>query len=226
MRKGREEFEKVGKYVDDVVSKAMRKIELLESDKAGLLGNSIELTEEERLSYEWLMLAEDVDAVEYAKEKYKGRKSRTYAEISRAVGWSEVKVWYVRKRFINAIYAFMVERGYGIKEEEDEVQKQEEEELRKKKELQKKRELAREEKLRKQREKMEKEKAEIERVNKELALKLKEQEERDEVRKYAEEEGVEEEDIQKYVDNGMSVDKLRALVDKQRKVGHWGGWKN
>ena len=110
---GNRRKEKVENYVEDLLVELGRKLRAKEMDTLGILGDRVNLTEEEDLAYEYVLMKIDNDKQVYALNRYLNAETLEHKDIQKKIGISEPTYYKRRKEFLEGLDAYLTTKGYG-----------------------------------------------------------------------------------------------------------------
>lgn len=110
---GNRRKEKVENYVEDLLVELGRKLRAKEMDTLGILGDRVNLTEEEDLAYEYVLMKIDNDKQVYALNRYLNAETLEHKDIQKKIGISEPTYYKRRKEFLEGLDSYLAEKGYG-----------------------------------------------------------------------------------------------------------------
>lgn len=103
----------VDEYVEDLLKRVGRKLSARKLDELGILGDRLELTEEEDLAYEYVMLKTDKKEQYVAYNKYFTIENREPKEIYTKMGVSKSTYFNIRKELMEGLDEYLTGKGYG-----------------------------------------------------------------------------------------------------------------
>lgn len=99
------------RFISGVLHRVSVKHRVLEEDKLGFLTEEdVVLSEVEEDVYKYVLLSSDAEVKGYVNLRYLGEESLTNKEIAKRLGFSEGKIYYVKKRFIEGVYGMLLRR--------------------------------------------------------------------------------------------------------------------
>lgn len=101
------------KYTEGLLVDLGQKLRAKEMDTLGILGERGELTEEEDLTYEYVLLKASVDKQLYAQRRYLKGKPKEHKEIQAEIGVSEPTYYKIRREFLKDLNDYLTTKGYG-----------------------------------------------------------------------------------------------------------------
>lgn len=111
MAKKRKEI--IENYVENLLVELGRKLRAKEMDTLGILGDRVNLTEEEDLAYEYVLMKIDNDKQVYALNRYLNAETLEHKDIQKKIGISEPTYYKRRKEFIEGLDGYLTTKGYG-----------------------------------------------------------------------------------------------------------------
>lgn len=100
-------------YIEGMLDTIGRKLRAKEKDKLGLLGDRADLTEEQALAYEYVLLRTDEQKVYYTEKRHWDAKKLTHKQIQETLDVSEPTYYKIKRDLIDGLDEYLNARGYG-----------------------------------------------------------------------------------------------------------------
>lgn len=100
-------------YTEALLERVGKKLSAKRLDDLGILGNEVELTEEENLAYEYIMLKVDKKMQVLGYNRYFGDVNVDVKDIYGELGVSKRTYYNLRKELLEGLDTYLTTKGYG-----------------------------------------------------------------------------------------------------------------
>lgn len=105
--------EEIKGYIEDLLRSIQRKFEAKERDTLGLLGEDVELTDEELLAYKFVNLETDKREREFIFKRYLSEEEIEQKDLQDELGITNPTYYRMREKFLLRLNNYLKVNGFG-----------------------------------------------------------------------------------------------------------------